>query len=112
MYEMPLDLVFRKTVLWHEEREYIFRNVRETVDSRGEMKWEFECSSPTGLKLKASIDGSGLSVHRLAYLKTNCSGTFDVLNNSLARASLLIERRDGSSEKLETAAGAVLEMVG
>ena len=112
VYEMPLDLVFRKTVLWHEEREYIFRRVHETVISREEMKWDFECSSPTGLKLKASIDGSGLSVHRLAYLKTNCSGIFDVLNNSLARASLLIERRDGFSEKLETATGAVLEIVG
>lgn len=112
MYEMPLGLVFRKTVLWHEAKEYIFRDVRETVNSREEMKWDFECSSRSGLKLKASIDGSGSSVHRLSYLKTNCSGTFDVLNNSLAKASLLIERGDGSTERLETATGAVLEMVG
>jgi len=112
VYEMPFGLVFRKTVLWHEEKEYVFRNVHETVCSREEMKWDFECSSRVGLKLKAAIDGSGPSVHRLSYLKTNCSGAFSVLNNSLARATLLIERRDESTEKLETATGAVLEMVG
>lgn len=112
VYEMPFGLVFRKTVLWHEEKEYIFRNVRETVTSREEMKWDFECRLGSGLKLKASIDGSGPSVHRLSYLKTNCSGAFDVLNNSLAKASLRIECRDGSWERLETPAGAVLEMAG
>lgn len=111
-YEMPLGLVFRKTVLWHESKEYIFRNVRETVCSREGMKWDFEGSSRGGLQVKAAIDGSGPSVHRLSYLKTNCSGAFDVMNNSLARASLLIERRDGATETLETATGAVLEMVG
>lgn len=112
VYEMPLGLVFRKTVLWHESTEYVFRNVRETVSSREEMKWDFECSSRNGVKLKVSIDGSGSSVHRLSYLKTNCTGAFDVMNNSLAKASLLIERKNGSSERLETATGAVLEMVG
>ncbi|MGB8065581.1 MAG: hypothetical protein WCF26_27095 [Candidatus Sulfotelmatobacter sp.] len=112
VYEIPLGLVFRKTVLWHEAKEYIFRNVREIGCSSEEMKWDFECRSRGGLKLKASIDGSGLSVHRLSYLKTNCSGAFNVMNNSLAKASLLIEGRDGSAEKLETASGAVLEMVG
>ncbi len=112
VYEMPFGLVFRKTVLWHEAKEYIFRNVRETVCSREEMKWDFECSSRGGLKIKASIDGRGPSVHRLSYLKTNCADAFDVMNNSLAEASLLIEGRDGAAEKLETARGAVLEMVG
>lgn len=112
VYEMPFGLVFRKTVLWHEAKEYIFRNVRETLCSREEMKWGFECSSAGGLKLKASIDGSGPSVHRLSYLKTNCTGAFDVMNNSLTKASLILERRDGSSERLETETGAVLEMVG
>lgn len=112
VYEMPFGLVFRKTVLWHEAKEYIFRDVREIISSREEMKWDFECSSRAGFKLKASIDGSGPRLHRLSYLKTNCSGAFDVLNNSLAKASLLIERRDGHSERLETATGAVLEMVG
>lgn len=112
VYEMPFGLVFRKTVLWHDQKEYIFRNVREAVSSREGMTWDFECRSRKGLQLKVSIDGSGPSVHRLSYLKTNCSGEFDVMNNSLAKASLLIERSDGSAERLETPAGAVLEMVG
>lgn len=112
VYEMPFSLVFRKAVLWHEANEYVFRNVRETFCSRDEMKWGFECSSRGGLSLRAAIDGGGPSIHCLCYQKTNCSGAFNVLNNSLAKASLLIERGDGSVEKLETVTGAVLEMVG
>lgn len=112
VYEMPFGLVFRKAVLWHETKEYIFRNVREATCSREEMKWGFECSSRGGLSLRAAVDGGGPSIHCLSYQKTNCSGAFNVLNNSLAKASLLIERGDGSVEKLETATGAVLEMVG
>jgi hypothetical protein len=34
------------------------------------------------------------------------------MNNSLASASLLIETASGAAERLETATGAVLEMVG
>lgn len=112
VYEMPFGMVFRKAVLWHEKKQYIFRNVRETVCSRYEMKWNFGCRARGGLALKAAIDGGGSGVHCLSYQKTNCSGAFNVLNNSLAKASLLIERRDGLAEKLETTAGAVLEMVG
>lgn len=112
VYEMPLGLVFRKTVLWHDGKEHIFGKLHETVCSHTEMKWDFECSSRGGLTLNAAIDGSGPSVHCLSYQKTNCSGVFNVLNNSLAKASLLIERGDGLAEKLETATGAVLEMVG
>ena len=112
VYEMPFGLVFRKAVLWHEREEYIFGNVREIVCSRDEMKWDFECRSRGGVSLEAAIDGSGPSVHRLPYLKTDCSGSFDVMNNSLSRATLIIRRRDGATEKLETSTGAVLEMVG
>jgi hypothetical protein len=112
VYEMPFGLVFRKAVLWHEAKEYIFRTVRETFSSHEEMKWDFECSSRDGLMLNVSNDGSSRSVHRLSYLKTNCTGAFDVMNNSLARASLLIERRGEPPERLETIGGAVLEMVG
>ncbi len=45
-------------------------------------------------------------------LKTNCAGSFEVANNSLARAMLRLERRGGLIEDLETKTGAVLEMVG
>jgi hypothetical protein len=41
----------------------------------------------------------------------DCSGTFEVANNSLASASVLLEREGRSRERLETTGGAVLEMV-
>jgi hypothetical protein len=62
--------------------------------------------------LEGAIDGAGPSVHRLPYLKTDCSGSFEVANNSLARAVLRLEQRDGPVETLETSIGAVLEMAG
>jgi hypothetical protein len=62
--------------------------------------------------LEAAIDGTGPSLHRLPYVKTDCTGSFEVLNNSLARASLRLERRGAPTEKLETTIGAVLEKAG
>jgi hypothetical protein len=112
VYEMPFGMVFRKAVLWHEEQEYVFRDLREEAGSREAMRWNFRCVVRNGIRLDAVIDGSGPSVHRLPYLKTDCSASFEVTNNSLASASLLIEEPRRPSEKLETATGAVLEMVG
>ena len=110
-YEMPFGLVFRRAVLWHEGQQHIFSNLRDTAPGQGSMQWEFECAA-RGIRVSAAIDGRGPSVHRLPYVKTNCSGTFEVRNNSLAAASVLLEYPDGSSERLETATGAVLEKVG
>jgi len=45
-------------------------------------------------------------------LKTDCTGSFEVANNSLARAVLRLERQNRPVEVLETSNGAVLEMVG
>ena len=64
------------------------------------------------MQLEAAFDGAGPSIHRLPYLKTDCSGSFEVVNNSLAKASLRLEQPGGDVEELETADGAVLEMVG
>jgi len=75
------------------------------------MQWSFQ-GKGNGLTIDAAIDGRGSSLHRLPYLKTDCSGTFEVSNNSLASASLLIEKRNGYMERLECTGGAVLEMVG
>jgi len=111
VYEMPFGLVFRKAVLWHDGQQHIFRDLRETGD-RNNMQWNFRSAGGDKLRLEAAIDGRGPSVHRLPYLKTDCSGTFEVTNNSLASASLLLERASGPAEKLETTTGAVLEMVG
>jgi len=109
---MPFGLVFRKAVLWHEGRQRVFRNLQEVCDDRGNMRWKFHCAGRDGFRLAAEIDGSGPSVHRLPYLKTNCSGSFEVANNSLATAALRVEDGKGSVEELETSTGAVLEIVG
>ncbi|MGB7929957.1 MAG: hypothetical protein WCF61_17545 [Terriglobales bacterium] len=116
VYEMPFGLVFRKAVLWHEGEAHEFRNLRESKRDPNELAWNFRCSSSSpsknGLKLEATIDGAGSSIHRLPYVKTNCTGSFEVANNSLARAVLRLEQQNRPVEVLETSSGAVLEMVG
>ncbi len=110
-YEMPFGLTFRKAVLWHDGQAHMFRDLRETWGEQP-MQWTFHCIGRTGLRLEATIDGRGASVHRLPYIKTSCKGSFEVTNNSLASASLLLQNAAGQSEKLDTATGAVLERVG
>lgn len=111
-YEMPLGLVFRKAVLWHEGQAHVFRDLREASGTREDMLWQFRCGAKNGMRVEAVIDGRGASVHRLPYVKTNCSGSFEVRNNSLASASLILERPGHPSDKMETSNGAVLEMAG
>jgi hypothetical protein len=112
VYEMPFGLVFRKAVLWHDGEEQVFRNVHDLRREPDPFGWDFQCSTNAGHALKASIDGAGLSLHRLPYVKTDCSGSFEVMNNSLSRATLRLEGREQPAESLETSSGAVLEMVG
>ena len=111
VYEMPFGLVFRKAVLWHDGVEHVFRNLQETSDPRRNMQWTFRCATRSGLEITVAIDGRG-TTHHLPYLKTDCSGSFEVTNNSLASASLLLESARGPSAWLETKTGAVLEIVG
>jgi hypothetical protein len=110
-YEMPFGLIFRKAVLWHDRQPHIFRNLKETGEHES-MKWDFCGAIRNGIKLQATIDGRGQSLHRLPYVKTDCSGSFEVANNSLASALLLLERKSRPDERLETTGGAVLEIVG
>lgn len=112
VYEMPFGLVFCKAVLWHEGKEHVFRNLREAKRGGAEFGWNFRCSTKDGFQLEGAIDGAGPSLHRFPYLKTDCTGSFAVANNSLARAVLRLERRGRPVEALETSTGAVLEMVG
>jgi hypothetical protein len=122
MYEMPFGFVFRKAVLWHEGEAHEFGDFQEINRDSNELKWNFRCSSSSrsksksefndGLKLEAAIDGAAASIHRLPYLKTDCKGTFEVANNSLAKAIVRLERQDQLVDILETSNGAVLEMVG
>lgn len=112
VYEMPFGLTFRKAVLCHGGKQHIFRSLREVTQDPDKFEWNFNSVEKHGLRLDAEFDGSGSSLHRLPYVKTNCSGSFEVVNNSLARASVRVARPDGSVEVLETVTGAVLEMVG
>lgn len=112
VYEMPFGLLFRKAVLWHEGQSYEFRGLREIRRDARELVWHFGCVANDGLQIEAIIDGSGSSIHRLPYLKTDCKSSFEVANNSLARALLRVERRGRPVETLETSTGAVLEMAG
>jgi hypothetical protein len=111
-YEMPFGLTFRKAVLWHDGHSHEFHALREECNDRDKMLWDFSSVARDRWRVKAAIDGGGPGVHRLPYVKTNCSGTFEVRNNSLASASIVIVGPDGVEERLETSNGAVLEMVG
>lgn len=111
LYDMPFGLLFRKAVLWHEGREYPFRNVVEEARNSERLKWNFSCGSREA-HLDVEVDGGGTSLHRLPYMKTDYSGNFLVANNSLAKATVRIQRPGELVEILETQDGAVLEMGG
>ncbi len=112
MYEMPFGLVFRKAILWHGGRCHIFRKLKESCRDRGEMRWIFRTTSSAG-SIEVEIEGGGPSLHRLPYVKTDCSGSFEVANNSLARARLKVRLgNSGAVEEFLTEGGAVLEMTG
>jgi hypothetical protein len=99
-------------VLWHDGTEYVFRNLQDIRRDRQPFSWNFRCSAGSGLSVDVVVDGAGSSAHRLPYLKTNCSGSFEVINNSLSKATLRLEHPGAPVEGLETSAGAVLEMAG
>jgi hypothetical protein len=114
-YEIPFGR-FRRALLWHRGRLVTFRRlvtIRRAREAGAAMEWRFECSrAADGSRLEAIIAGAPGSAHRLPYLKTNCSGSFEVMNNSLARATLELARPGEPVERLETEAGAVLEFAG
>jgi hypothetical protein len=112
VYDMPFGLVFRKAVLWHDGESHEFRSLRQTRRDTAEFGWSFRCSRDDGFRMEAAIDGAGPSLHHLPYAKTDCTGNFEVANNSLARTALRLERPGRAVEILETSNGAVLEMVG
>ena len=109
---MPLRLFFRKAVLWHDGKQHVLRDFRERKRDHKDLQWDFRCSSGDGLQVDATFDGRGASMHRLPYVKTDYTGSFEVANNSLAIATVCLRRGNGAIEKLETTTGAVLEMVG
>ena len=112
MYEMPFGLVFRKAILWHEGKQHVFRQLQEILSDQKNLQWRFRASARSGFELEAAFAGGGTSLHRLPYLKTDCTGSFEVANNSLARATLRLKQPDGLVEELQTMSGAVVEMGG
>ena len=112
-YEIGLGLRFRRALFWHEGKLYTFKKFSDVSRDPERLRWGFKCSSPReGLILTVDLDGGGPSLHRLPYLKTDCSGSFEVANNSLAQATLHLSRRGQSPERITASGGAVLEMGG
>ena len=111
-YDMPFGMVFRKAVLWHESNRHVFKKFHQTTKNTESFAWNISSEATGGWTVDATFDGSGPSLHRLPYVKTDCSGTFEVTNNSLAKAFVRLRRPDGEIEELETQTGAVLERAG
>jgi hypothetical protein len=112
VYDLPLGFFFRKAVLWHNGQIHTFRNFREDLRDPRELTWKLRGSVGSGLQLEVEIRGREGLVHRLPYVKTDCSGEFEVANDSLAQARLVLCHPNGTREELTTDTGAVLEMVG
>jgi hypothetical protein len=74
------------------------------------LSWTLAGAAPDGSRLEAVVEARAPEIHHLPYLKTDCSGTFQVANASLARSKVHFGKKGG--ESLETATGAVLEMGG
>jgi hypothetical protein len=111
-YEMPLGLVFRKAVLWHEGRLRVFQRLQESARRKADGKWTFEATDAEGTKIEVEAGGESEGIHRIEYAKTNCSGSFEVANNSLTRARIRMTRAGGGSQEFATESGAVVEMAG
>ncbi len=111
-YEMPLGLVFRKAVLWHDGEKYPFRKFSESERDSRQLSWKLECRDARGARVEVSVWGRERFVHRLPYVKTDCSGRFEVANDSLAHARMVLQRPGRAAEELTTDSGAALEMVG
>jgi hypothetical protein len=112
VYDMPFGLVFRKAVLWHDGKAHVFRGLEERKRDPEHLQWEFRCVTQGGWQMEVALDGRGSSLHRLPYLKTDCAGSFEVANNSLAKATVRLVQPDRPAEEFETTTGAVLEMAG
>ena len=112
VYEMPLGLVFRRAVLWHEGQEHVFRKVGERARDLPQLVWDLKCANGQGASVEACVRGRDGSVHHVPYFKTDCSGQFEVANDSLASARILLHLPGQAAEELFTDTGAVLEMTG
>jgi hypothetical protein len=111
-YEMPLGMVSRTAVLWHDGEKYTFRKFSESVRDSRQLSWKLECTDARGAHVEVHVCGRERFVHRLPYVKTDCSGRFEVANDSLAFARMVLQLPGRAAEELTTDSGAALEMVG
>jgi len=112
VYDLPLGMVFRKAVWWHDGKPTILKRFEEIEIEResSRLKWKFAASAVVGSPIVASIEAQSPGIHQLPYVKTDCSGTFPVSNASFANA--VVRFGEKGSEVLETIGGAVVEMGG
>jgi hypothetical protein len=111
-YELPLGMVFRRAVLWHDGEKYTFRKFSESVRDSRQLSWKLQCTGARGAHVEVHVCGRERFVHHLPYVKTNCSGRFEVTNDSLAHARMVLQLPGRAAEELTTDLGAALEMVG
>jgi hypothetical protein len=112
IYEVPFGMMFRKAVLWHGGEMYTFGKFSESERDSQQLSWKLECTDVRGARVEVRVSGRGRCVHRLPYVKTDCSGRFEVANDSLALARMVVRLPGRATEELTTDSGAVLEMVG
>jgi len=99
-------------VLWHKGKKYTFGKLREGLRDSRRLAWKLQAEDGSGARIEAEIAGRDGYVHRLPYRKTDCSGVFEVANDSLAVARVILKLPDRPAEELTTDSGAVLEMAG
>ena len=112
VYEMPLGLTIRKVVLWHEGREHVFRSLQNLQWDPTQLIWGFFSLNPKVSALKVEVQGRKGFIHHLPYFKTDCSGQFEVANDSLAAARMTWYTPGGAPKELATDTGAVIERAG
>lgn len=112
-YKMPFGLRFQKAVLWREGKLTSFQRLKSVERDYRNLRWVFNCRESHGSTfLRAIFDGGGRSAHRVRYWKTDRSGSFEVANNSVARAELELVCPGQPAKTLRTDRGAVIEMAG
>lgn len=112
VYEMPLGLVFRTVVIWHQGREYVFRSLQNLQWDPSQLVWSFLGLNAKVPAVKIEVQGRKGLIHHLPYFKTDCSGQFEVANDSLATARMTWYTPGSPPKELSTDTGAVIEMAG
>jgi hypothetical protein len=70
------------------------------------MVWRFgSADRRNGVSVEAGFSGDGPSLFRLPYTKTDCTGVFEVSNNSLATGRDNYPRQSGDDNRLQPRGG-------